>query len=129
MFSENSLQNLFNMLPPQTVRRKRSVITMSANEMRERSRALPGNGMWPGLPCPLSLLPHSLRYDEMKNPYFTFLAPDNYYATSDDIDPQLMAETVKSFKSAAMGDSLKLSPATKAAVDNTLRHLRLHQQR
>ena len=82
--------------------------------------------MWPAQPTP-SLLP-SLRYDEMKNPYFTFLAPDNYYATTDDIDPQLMAETVKSFKSAAMGDSLKMSPATKAAVENTLRNLRLQQR-
>ena len=85
-------------------------------EMREREPCLEC-----GLPCPL-------RYDEMKNPYFTFLAPDNYYATSDDNDPQLMAETVKSFKSAAMGDSLKMSPATKAAVDNTLRNLRLQQR-
>ena len=83
-------------------------------------------GMWPAQPTP-SLLP-SFRYDEMKNPYFTFLAPDNYYATTDDIDPQLMAETVKSFKSAAMGDSLKMSPATKAAVENTLRNLRLQQR-
>ena len=79
--------------------------------------------------CPAhSLSPSLLRYDEMKNPYFTFLAPDNYYATTDDIDPQLMAETVKSFKSAAMGDSLKMSPATKAAVENTLRNLRLQQR-
>ena len=64
----------------------------------------------------------------MKNPYFTFLAPDNYYATTEDIDPQLMAETVKSFKSAAMGDSLKMSPATKAAVENTLRNLSIRQR-
>ena len=37
----------------------------------------------------------------MKNPYFTFLTADNFYATADDIDPQLLTESIKSFKSEA----------------------------
>ena len=38
----------------------------------------------------------------MKNPYFTFLTPDNFYATpEDDIDPQLLTESLKSFRSEA----------------------------
>ena len=39
------------------------------------------------------------RYEEMKNPYYTFLSPDNYYATGDDIDPQLLSESLKCYRS------------------------------
>ncbi len=42
------------------------------------------------------------RYEEMKNPYYTFLSPDNYYATNEDIDPQLLNESLKSFRSEAL---------------------------
>ena len=35
----------------------------------------------------------------MKHPYFTFLSADNFYATAADIDPQLLNESLKSFRS------------------------------
>ena len=35
----------------------------------------------------------------MKHPYFTFLSPDNFYATTKDIDPQLLSESLKSYRS------------------------------
>ena len=53
------------------------------------------------MPPPL-LLPRRLRYrryEEMKHPYFTFLSPDNFYATTKDIDPQLLSESLKSYRS------------------------------
>lgn len=37
----------------------------------------------------------------MKNPYYTFISPDNYYANPDDINPQLLSESLKSFRSEA----------------------------
>ncbi len=37
----------------------------------------------------------------MKHPYFTFLSPDNFYATTEDIDPQLLSESLKSYRSFA----------------------------
>ena len=40
----------------------------------------------------------------MKNPYFTFLSPDNCYATNDSINPQLLHESLKSFQSS--GDTM-----------------------
>ena len=39
------------------------------------------------------------RSEDMKNPYYTFLTPDNFYATTADIDPHLLNESMKSFRS------------------------------
>ena len=82
------------------------------------------------------------RYDEMKNPYFTFLRPDNFYATAEDIDPQLLTESIKSFKSqardttvtvrrkaaAAAGSSSASAAAARQAPANRNRQLQQQQQ-
>ena len=47
----------------------------------------------------------------MKNPYFTFLSADNYYATTETIDPQLLSESLKSFHSYTTATSGAVVPA------------------
>jgi hypothetical protein len=61
----------------------------------------------------------------MKNPYFTFIAPDNYYAPENDLDPQMLTETLKSFKSAAMGDAIKMNPEARAAAASSIINLKM----
>ena len=70
----------------------------------------------------------SWRYDEMKNPFFTFLSPDNFYATAEDIDPQLLTESIKSFKSQAR-DAVTAAVRRKTAAASSSSSHRVNRNR
>ena len=54
----------------------------------------------------------------MKNPYYTFISPDNYYANPDDINPQLLSESLKSYRSEATARNTEYHPDENPVVYN-----------